>query len=502
MAGKGKRYSDEGTLNYKKIFAVFIFIAVVIMFVFGIKKIIALGTSSTGKISSVNYFSVYSNEKWGVIDSNGNYIIKPQYDEMILIPDSSKAIFVCTYNVDYENGTCNTKVVNDKNEEIIKGYDSVEYIDYLDENGKITYLKDLLIVEKNSKYGIVDLSGKELLETEYDKISKLENISNSLVIEKDGLVGLSDYQGNIIIKPEYNEIQGIGNDYKNGYITKDKGNLYGIIDFNKSMIFDNKYLDIKSIYSSNKYAVKIDKNYRVVDKQGKILTDTEFEDILDILGEQIIYKEKNKYGVITINGEKIVEPEYEDLQFINNNFFIAQKNEKYGVISSNGDLEIDFKYEKMKYSKLAGVLIAKKENNQYDLFDSNMNLKLTANSVEMNDDYMKIQLTGETKYYNFKFEEKDIQTILINNSLYTKEKNGKYGFVDEKGNVVVDYKYDDATEFNKYGFAGVKINGVWGAINIKGEVVIEPKYNLDNNKEIDFMGKWHIGIGANYYTDM
>ena len=156
----------------------------------------------------------------------------------------------------------------------------------------------------------------------------------------------------------------------------------------------------------------------------------------------------------------------------------------------------------MKYSKLAGVLIAKKENNQYDLFDSNMNLKLTANSVEMNDDYMKIQLTGETKYYNFKFEEKDIQTILINNSLYTKEKNGKYGFVDEKGNVVVDYKYDDATEFNKYGFAGVKINGVWGAINIKGEVVIEPKYNLDNNKEIDFIGKWHIGIGANYYTDM
>ena len=330
----------------------------------------------------------------------------------------------------------------------------------------------------------------------------MENISNSLIIEKDGLVGLSDYQGNIIIKPEYSEIQGIGNDYKNGYITKDKGNLYGIIDFNKSMIFDNKYLDIKSIYSSNKYAVKIDKNYRVVDKQGKILTDTEFEDVVDILGEQIIYTEKNKCGVITVNGEKIIKTEYEELQFINNNFFIAKKNEKYGVISSNGDLEIDFKYEEMKYSKLAGVLIAKKENNQYDLYDSSMNLKLTVNSVEMNDDYMEVQLAGETKYYNFKFEEKDIKSIFINNSLYISEKNGKYGFVDEKGNVVVDYKYDDATEYNKYGFAGVKINGVWGAINIKGEEIVEPKYNLDNNKKIDFIGKWHIGIGANYYTDM
>ncbi len=502
MAGKGKRYSDEGTLNYKKIFAVFIFIAVIVMFVFGIKKIIALGTSSTGKISSVNYFSVYSNEKWGVIDSNGNIIIPTKYDEMILIPDSSKAIFVCTYNVDYENGTYDTKVINDKNEEIIKGYDNVNYIDYLDGNGKITYLKDLLIVEKNNKYGIVDLAGNELLTTEYDKITKMENINNSLIIEKDGLVGLSDYQGNIIIKPEYSEIQGIGNDYKNGYITKDKGNLYGIIDFNKSMIFDNKYLDIKNIYSSNKYAVKIDKKYRIVDKQGKIITDTEFEDVIDILGEQVIYTEKNKYGVITISGEKIIKPEYEELQFINNNFFIAKKDEKYGVISSNGDLEIDFKYNEMKYSKLAGVLIAKKENNQYDLYDSNMSLKLTVNSVEMNDDYMEVQLAGETKYYNFKFEQKDVKSIFINNTLYVSEKNGKYGFVDEKGNIVVDYKYDDATEYNKYGFAGVKTNGVWGAINIKGEEIVEPKYNLDNNKKIDFIGKWHTGIDSNYYTDM
>lgn len=502
MAGKGKRYSDEGTLNYNKIFAVLIFIAVIIMFVFGIKKIIALGTSSTGKISSVNYFSVYSNEKWGVIDSNGNTIIPIQYDEMILIPDSSKAVFVCTYNVDYENGTYNTKVVNDKNEEIIKGYDNVNFIDYLDNNGKIKYLKDILIVEKDDKYGLVDLNGNELLNVEYDKISKLENIDNSLIIKKNELVGLSDYQGNIIIKPEYTEICGIGNDYKNGYITKDSGNLYGIIDFNKSVIFDNKYLDIKNIYSSNKYAVKIDKKYRIVDKQGKILTDTEFEDVVDILGEQVIYKEKNKCGIITINGEKIIKTDYDELQFINNNFFIAKKNNQYGVISSNDNLEIDFKYEEMKYSKLSGILVAKKENSQYDLYDSNMNLKLTVNSVEMNDDYMEIQLAGKTQYYNFKFEEKDIKSIFINNSLYVSEKNGKYGFVDEKGNIVVDYKYDDATEFNKYGFAGVKSNGVWGAINIKGEEIIKPKYNLDNNKKIEFIGKWHIGIDSNYYTDM
>lgn len=500
MASKGKRFNDESNLNYNKIFAVIIFIAVIIMFAFGIKKLISTGINSTGKISTINYFSVYSNGKWGVINSEGETIIEPQYDEMIVIPDNSKPIFICTYNVNYDTGEYNTKVINNKNDTIITGYDNVNFIDYLDEKGNIVYLDKILKVEKNKKYGLVDLSGKEILPIEYDEITLLEE--NSLLLEKDELFGICDYEGNIIIKPEYIEIQGIANDYRNGYITVDKGNLYGIIDFNKSIIFDNKYLDIKSVYSSSKYAVKIDKKYQIVDRQGKIISKLEFDDVKDIDGEQIIYKEKNKYGISNINGEKIIPAEYEDIMFINNNYFIAQKDEKYGIISTDNNVEIEFKYDAIDYSKKSGILIATWEHEKYDLYNSELQLKLTVNEVEMEEDYMKVILADDTKFYNFKFEEISSNKIWTNNTLFASEKNGKYGFVDSKGNVVIDYQYDEVTEYNKYGFAGVKVNELWGAINLKGETVVKPKYNLNNNRKIDFIGKWHNGIDSNYYTDM
>ena len=70
--------------------------------------------------------------------------------------------------------------------------------------------------------------------------------------------------------------------------------------------------------------------------------------------------------------------------------------------------------------------------------------------------YIKIKNQDDVKYYNFKFEEKQDTEIFANHTLFLKKKNGKYGFVDKQGNVVVDYQYDDATEQNDYGFAGSK----------------------------------------------
>ena len=40
-------------------------------------------------------------------------------------------------------------------------------------------------------------------------------------------------------------------------------------------------------------------------------------------------------------------------------------------------------------------------------------------------------------------------------------------------------------------------------IDKNGKTVIEPKYNLENNLEIDFIGKWHLGedLNMNYYCE-
>ena len=118
--------------------------------------------------------------------------------------------------------------------------------------------------------------------------------------------------------------------------------------------------------------------------------------------------------------------------------------------------------------------------------------------------YIRIYTNEDYRYYNFKFEEKTPSSILTGNNLFLSKQNGKYGFVDKSGNVVVDYIYDDATEQNENGYAGIKKDGLWGAIDVDGKVIIEPEYNLDNNTNINFIGVWHLceDQNANYYLDV
>ena len=55
-------------------------------------------------------------------------------------------------------------------------------------------------------------------------------------------------------------------------------------------------------------------------------------------------------------------------------------------------------------------------------------------------------------------------------------KNGQWGYVNSKGSVVIDFKYDGADKFSQ-GLAAVKSGGKWGYINDKGETVIEFAYD-------------------------
>ena len=124
---RGRRYDTEPKLNMKKVFAVIIAIAVIIMFIFIIKGLLTK-EETTGKITSKSYFSVYKDNKWGVIDEAGNNPIDPSYKEMIIVPNSKKGVFICTYDTNYETGEYKTKALNEKSEEIFTEYSQIEAI--------------------------------------------------------------------------------------------------------------------------------------------------------------------------------------------------------------------------------------------------------------------------------------------------------------------------------------------------------------------------------------
>ena len=234
---RGRRYDEEPKLNMKKVFAVLIAIIVIIMFIFIIKGLLSKETT-TGKITTKNYFATYKDNKWGVIDSEGNDVIDPSYKEMIVVPNSKSAVFICTYDVNYETGEYKTKALNEKNQEIFTGYDQIEPLQNTDKSKNLTYDKNVIKVKKDGKYGLIDFSGKEVIPTEYEEITAISGIENSFKTKKDGKYGIVDNEGKIVIQPQYADVDVLGKDNKTGFIVKNENGKYGIVDYSNTTILE------------------------------------------------------------------------------------------------------------------------------------------------------------------------------------------------------------------------------------------------------------------------
>lgn len=504
---RGKRYDGEQKLNIKKVFAVIIAIAVIIMFIVGIKKLMKPSDKTDEKVVALKYFASYTSDKWGVINSKGETIINPTYDETIIIPDNTKGIFICTYDVDYNNNTYKTKVLNEKNEEIFKNYELVEAIENYDNDNTLWYEKEVLKVKKDGKYGLIDFKGNQIAECNYDSIESLKGTSNSLLTTKDGKKGLIDNTGAVIIQNEYKDIKAISDKYENGYIVQASNGKYGVVNWNKTVALETKYDEIKNIYASGKYyAVKEAGKLEVVDTEGNKYLVGKYDDITDITGENAVVKKNGKYGLVSITDEKsILAISYQEIKHATASNYIVKNESKYGIMNTDGVKLIDFKYANIVYRNTANFYEATNQDYSSDLIDSDMNVKVTGIISKMNltDGYMQVRVGEAYKYYNFKFEEKTSQDILKGNTIFLSKKDGKYGFVNKSGVVVVDYIYDDATEQNEFGYASVKKDGLWGCVDSKGQVKIAPSYKLENNALTEFIGKWHLGedLNLNYYTD-
>ena len=499
---RGKRYQTDGKLNYQKVFAVIIAIAVIIMFVFIIKNVLKEREEIT---KDYEYFALYSQNKWGIINQEGEVVIQPSYEEMIVIPDKTKDVFICIYNVNEETGTYQTKAINSKDETILTGYEQIEALDNIDKNSNVWYEENVLRIKKNGKYGLIDLNGKELLPAEYDEITVLEGIENSLIIKKDGKVGLVNDTGSVIIDANYKEIKGLGDTYKDGYITIDEQGKYGLISATKKQILENKYDEILQVPLKEYYAIKENGKQKLINSNGEVLIDSGFDEIKSTTTNGIIFVKDNLYGEMNTSGEVTIKADYQELKEVKEQIYIAKQNNKYGIIDGLGNGLTAFEYDGMTYNEKADLFFADDSEYKTSIIDNKYDVKTTGILSEVNTDeeYIRMRISDEYKYYNLKGEEISNIQALKNNTIFLDKKDGKYGYVDKKGNAITEYIYDDATEQNKYGFIAVKENGLWGALDKEGKEVIEPKYNLDNNLKIDFIGKWHLGedLNMNYYCE-
>lgn len=519
---------------------------------------------------SYKYFLLYSGKNIGVIDKTGKVVVEPKYSQ-IIIPNPEKDVFVCQK----ENDEC--EILDKNGKSILKDYKNISII----EGNEDVQIKDnLLKYEKNGKYGLIDLDGKEISDVIYEKISKLQDNPNAILVQKDGKYGILDLQGNTFLEPIYDGIS--SDEYcsekdlytKTGFIISEKGKdgvNYGYIDYKGNKILDIKYESIERAFAYDDediYLIVMQNGKKGVFKNKKKIIDLNFQNIY--YSNIFVVNKNGKYGFYSRDGKVILKPKYKEysiagnyisvvdgnetkLYDINSNlvntngytkmietsnpsyfiaenmdgtysiiskditinenynqiiyafdnyFIVSDENGKTGVIdASTNEIKIDLIYDfVLNISGTTALEGIDGMKNTVDIYSQNLDKTLSmpdgiVNSLE--NGYAVVYSEKNMKYINSNGEIVENTEVYPNKKLYAVSKDGKWGYSDQKGKIIIPCEYDIATEFNEYGFASIKKGEKWGVVSENGKIIVEPIYELDTYYFPQFIGKYLLNQSEN-----
>ncbi len=435
----------------KQISAIVIIAIIIIVAIVGI--IVALNKSKENyeveKIASedINYYKIMSNGKSGIIDKTGKIIIEPKYNT-IKLPNPKEPIFICVYDYNATSGEYKTKVLNEKNEEILTNYENINTIDIKEIVSSIPYEKTVLQYQKDGKYGIINFEGKSIIKPMYEEIKNMPYREGELIAKKQGKYGVLNINGGKLLDFKYDYITG-DNYYSeekkyelDGYIVginNEQGKMqYGYISNKREQILN---VEFDKIYRMND--IKDDENiYLLAEKDGKrqlyknnkILLDNNYQSINYSEDSKLLILQKdNKYGVTDLNGKQILSVDYEQIR-IPGNYIIAVKDGK----------QIIFDLAGTQKDNLAYTNILKTENENYSV------------TVDKNDKYGVINKEGdiliENKYNYIQY--------LYDNYFIVGGETGKSGIINEKGEEILPIKYEVIQKLDKNDIVQAMIGNV------------------------------------------
>lgn len=480
--------------------------------------------------SKHTYFLLHIDDKYGVVDRNGNIIIDPEY-ENIEIPNTDIGLFI-TYK---EN---KKEILNEKSENIYNNID-VSVIEVSSDYNEDSIQADTtrLKYKENNLYGLIDFNGNKITEPLYDEIISLPGKYGEYRVKKDNKYGVLSPKGVELVDIKYDFISGDGYSKKDGYNNggyivgekSENGYLYGYIDNNekeilkmeneniyrvldmktedvylvvtqngRSAIYKDKknhtdylYMEINYLEDSNMFLVRKNKSYGLLDKDLNTIIEPKYEQLM-VAGMYVNASIGEDIYVFDLSGKEVKDSDYIGLEKTSTEkYYIAQNEEGYyGVLDTDMEVVLNLEYDYVKEIENTDLIVATKGDN-ITIYSANMRELVSKDNAQMDivNEYIKLTTDDGIIYYTLDGKEVDNKTVYIKNNIYSDEKNGKWGFVDASDNVIVDYKYDRVTEVNEYGFAGIYEDGKWGVINSKGEVILDPTYKIDLETPT-FIGKY------------
>lgn len=243
--------------------------------------------------------------------------------------------------------------------------------------------------------------------------------------------------------------------YNNAMIVYN-GIAYGLVDSQGKELTECKYTEVHD-YSEDGYALVLRENntYAYVDRDGlaRKAPDEKYTNLGLLNDNRVPVVKDGKYGFLDDNMEEKTEFIWESLTAVCNKRAAARKDGKWAIIGRNGKEKTEYIYDDVVTDE-NGVcsqqkVFIVKENGSYHIVDG------------------KGKSQGEETFEAAKAFNK--------NGYAAVQKNGKWGFINSKGELVIAYQYEDALSFSN-GYAAVFKDGKWGYIDEENSMALEPSF--------------------------
>ncbi len=326
--------------------------------------------------------------------------------------------------------------------------------------------------EYNSK--VLNEKGKEIL-TSYKNVQAIPNNNTSstnsyltsiLKYKQDDKYGIITIDGKTVTKPVYESIEVL--EYKDEVLKVKQNDKFGLININGDVIIKPEYNSIAtdSYYNqSSKYQ-----------KAGYIVN--------------VVTEQGYRYGYINSQGKQVLDTMFTNVKRItevkddNNTYLITYKNGQAGILK-NGQTVIENEYEDISYDVTNNVLVLQKNAKQgvYDLA-GNMILPIQYDNIEILGTLINATKDGKLMVFNVSGtvqDENSLKAMYPENNYYiTVDRNGKYGVADQNKNSIINNEYNYIEyAFDKYFIATQ--NEKIGVIDETGNIVIPIENSIVQN---------------------
>ena len=434
-----------------------------------------------------NVLSYEEKGKYGLIDYDGNKLTQAIYDQVSSLTNKPGCILVKKdglYGVldSYGNTIIDVKYNSVRGDEFNSAADG--------------YLKTGYIVSEKTKtgiiYGYIDYNGKLLIEPKYESISRALEYENEddiyLIVMENGKKGVIK-EKKLIIKPRYQSI--------NYYNVSDvfivnKNGKYGFYDSEGDEILKPEYSNYS--IAGNYISVKKGDNMMLYDLHGNLVNTINYRSIQET-GNSSYFIAQDEQGFYSIIGKDLqIEENYTNITYAFDNFFVfTTESGETGVLDLYAGIEVQPEYDYIIVLENAKVLEARK-GTTVDIYSEKIEKVITMeNGIVENVDsnYIAVYSDTELKYIDTTGKEVPNTEVFKDLKMYSYQaEDGKWGYKDKNGNIVVDCRYDFVTELNQYGYAGIYQEGRWGVINSDGKVVVIPSYEISTYYSPSFLDRY------------